>query len=741
MAEAPRMVDKGLDKLEKEITCGICNQHYHNPKVLPCYHYFCDQCIRRLSAEISGGRAFPCPKCEQNTSLLGGDTSQLPTAFFISGLKELHSRMSKVAQKTTAQCEMCSASRADSFCRQCAEFICDDCARSHQKMKVKFPGHEVVTLEELMRGGIQNLPHTLALAPPPTCREHGEQCKLYCFECRELICRDCILIDHAQHTYEFVTKSASQCKIALAQNLIPLKKLHGDITEALKGIETTKGNVCDQGTYVAEHVDQCFERLFEILTKRQHELLDEAERRVRQKMEDLNTQERNLEAVAAKVQRLVDFVEQNLEVLSNEELLSANKQLLHQMEEEQGRHKQLDLEPIEHANLAVNISCDGMISTICRQKAQVYLFPWQKENEVFMAEIHKETTQYVMDYSDFSHRQVKPIKAMLRSLVDGSVVKTDVVKTGKGLYEVTYCPRVRGRHSLILEVDGRPIPGSPFQTFVTIPPSQLGEPVTIIEGLRHPFAAVFDVNQQLLVSESGGHKVRIFRREGRKLVVRDFAEHRLSNPSGLAVDKNNYVYVANASNHTISKYNSEGKCVKVVGREGCQPGELNHPCGVAVIGEQVYVCDRNNNKIQIFDYNLNFIRSFGCHGNAQGQLHWPYDLVQDCEGRIYITDCDNHRIQIIEPNGGFLGSFGTRGSNKGKLKRPMGICLGTDDLLYITEYDNHRVSVFQRSGVFVTSFGKYGTKRGDLCYPVGVTVDRDGFVHVCDEGNNRIQVF
>ena len=48
----------------------------------------------------------------------------------------------------------------------------------------------------------------------------------------------------------------------------------------------------------------------------------------------------------------------------------------------------------------MSISCAEKISNVCRQNAKVYLFPGQREGEVFMAEIHKETTQYVIDHSD-----------------------------------------------------------------------------------------------------------------------------------------------------------------------------------------------------------------------------------------------------------------------------------------------------------------------------------------------------
>ena len=740
MAEALKMVDQGIEKLSKELTCLLCQQHFTDPRVLTCCHYFCKSCIQRQLATKSARQngLFPCPECRKKGMIPQDDAGKLPVASFVDHLKKLHLHMTKLERKVEVLCEMCSAAKAEEFCLQCTDFICSECAGSHRKMKAKYPNHRVVTLEQLKKGGARLLP--FKPAPPQKCCDHDEQLKLFCFDCNRLICRDCIVIDHSQHRYEFVKKSALYCKQTLTESLAPLKRLRDDIGDATKQIAGARSSVSGQGAYVTQHIEQSFEEIFEILNQRKKELLDEAATMVQSKMESLDTQENDLHASMTGIQTLVDFVEKNLELDTEEELLVQHNQLLSRVGKELQRQHDVKLAPKETTNIAVSISCAKDVTQACREKARVYPFPDQG-SEVHMAEIGKQTTHYVIDHMDTSPNLLQQIEAKLHSLVDGSTVTGDIAKTGKGLYEVTYTPMARGRHELTFEVEGRPIDGSPFLVFVKIPPSKLGNPVMVIDHLRHPYAVVFDAEEHLLVTESGGQKIKVFKKGEKTLSLKEFAEHKIDSPTGLALDTEGNIYVANVSSHSVSKYNREGTCVKVVGREGNQKGEFNHPSGITVIGENVFVCDRNNSRIQVFDRQLRFIRSFGSHGSDNGQLHWPYDLVQDKTGHIYVTDCDNHRIQIFDCQGRFIHTFASCGPGKSTVKRPVGVCVGADDLLYVTEYAHHCVSVFQSNGQFISSFGTYGRKKGDFCYPVGVAIDNDGFVYVCDQGNNRIQVF
>ena len=75
-----KAVEKSLEDLEEEITCCICHDRYREPKVLPCCHYYCKQCILRLSLRTLD-KSFSCPECRKVTVLPEGSVDAFPTAF------------------------------------------------------------------------------------------------------------------------------------------------------------------------------------------------------------------------------------------------------------------------------------------------------------------------------------------------------------------------------------------------------------------------------------------------------------------------------------------------------------------------------------------------------------------------------------------------------------------------------------------------------------------------------------
>ena len=206
-------------------------------------------------------------------------------------MKELRTKMEKVQGKMEAVCEMCSRAKAEAFCRQCTEFICNDCVKLHGVLKV-FAGHKVVTLQELKEGGAKAIP--LKEAPPPMCKDHDEQLKIYCFDCNHLICRDCVLYDHAGHKSEFVKKSAPQYKKTLKESLAPLAKIQTNILAATKEVEKVEREVSEQRKAVAGTIEQSFKQLHEILHKREKQLLDRVSELKQQKLDTLGAQKKVL---------------------------------------------------------------------------------------------------------------------------------------------------------------------------------------------------------------------------------------------------------------------------------------------------------------------------------------------------------------------------------------------------------------------------------------------------------------
>ena len=721
MAEVPDVIEKGLEKLEEEITCPVCQEHFRDPKILPCLHYYCKECVRQLARRAGTNRPFACPECRKETVLPQNDPDQLPTAFFVNRMKELHANMEKAQGKSEAVCEMCSGAKGEAFCRQCTYFICSDCVRSHSKMKV-FAGHKVVTLQELKEGGAKAIP--LKEAPPPACKDHEEPLKIFCFDCNHLICRDCIIYDHAGHKSEFVKKSAPQYKKTLKESLAPLAKIQTNLSAATREVEKVEGEVFEQNKVIAGTIEKSFSQLYEILHKREKQLLDRASELKQQKLDNLGAQKKSFALATSEIQGLVEFVERSIANATDEEFMSLQQHIQEQIQEQCAKYERINLIPAEVANIGVRVACAKGISDLCQKNAEVIVLKVDPTKCIAegrgtkVAEVGKSAhfTVHTMYQNGQLCTERQMVEAELKSAVTGSVTHTKVTSNKRGVYEVTYTPEVRGRYTLSVKVNDTQIGGSPFQVFTQIHPTQLGEPVRVVEGVVGPWGLAFNSKQQLVVAEFGG-QVTVFDKEGKK--VQTIEHEKLVHPAGVAVDKDDNIYVTDSGNCTLFKISKEGKLMKTVGQNGTRPGEFNNPSFIKVVNDRLYVCDRGNHRVQILNTELEYMDSFGCYGNGDSQFKCPNDIAQDRARNLYVTDTGNDRLQVFDCKGRFSYAFNMKGV------RPYGICVGSDQLVYVSDIGNNCVSVFKTSGEFVTSFGQFS-------HPFGIVTDNDGFVYVSD---------
>ena len=132
-----------------------------------------------------------------------------------------------------------------------------------------------------------------------------------------------------------------------------------------------------------------------------------------------------------------------------------------------------------------------------------------------------------------------------------------MIEKGVGIYSITHTPQVRGRHDLIVKVKDKEIDGSPFRVVVKIPPTQLGQPVRKIEGLKCPWGIAINNKQQLLIAEGDGNKITIMERDGKK--VQTIECDKFEGPCGVAAGPDGAIYVTDDEAHCLFKEEDSSK--------------------------------------------------------------------------------------------------------------------------------------------------------------------------------------
>src|SRR5207245_2347434 len=189
-------------------------------------------------------------------------------------------------------------------------------------------------------------------------------------------------------------------------------------------------------------------------------------------------------------------------------------------------------------------------------------------------------------------------------------------------------------------------------------------------------------------------------------------------------------------------------CVMHFGTEGYDDGEFKSPTGIALDREgHIYVADTDTHTIQKFDKDGTFLMRLGDEaGDAEGQFYYPRGLACTSQGDLIVIDANNHRVQKFDKDGNFLtiwGKFGFawKGASQGVFDNPWGVGVDKDDNVYIADTLNHRIQKSTSHGAFICQWGNRGNTVGQVNFPYGIAVDREGFVYVVDSGNARVLKF
>ena len=176
------------------------------------------------------------------------------------------------------------------------------------------------------------------------------------------------------------------------------------------------------------------------------------------------------------------------------------------------------------------------------------------------------------------------------------------------------------------------------------------------------------------------------------------------------------------------------------GGKGIGRGQFDSPTGIAVDGNgNVLVADTNNGRIEKFSATGAFLSILGTKGSGQGQFRAPNGIAVDGTGNVYVTDAANHRVEKLAPDGKFVAEW--KGPEPG-FYGPRRIAIGPDDSIYVVDQGHNRIAKFSSDERVLAVWGTAGSGDGQFNDPTSVAVDPStNKIYVADPINKRIQVF
>ncbi len=254
-----------------------------------------------------------------------------------------------------------------------------------------------------------------------------------------------------------------------------------------------------------------------------------------------------------------------------------------------------------------------------------------------------------------------------------------------------------------------------------------------------------DAQDNVYVFCRGEHPVIVFDKNGNFL--RSFGEGTFTRRAhGINCSPDGFIYCVDDSQHCVHKFTTEGKLVWTLGDQGKPAPKwggapFNRPTHMAVSPKtgDIFVSDGyGNSMVHRFSPDGKLLKSWGGVGCEPGEFQHPHNVIIDADEYVYIADRENNRVQVFDGNGKLQGIWHD-------IYRPDGFCMDKNGVFYVGELRSqagfedyneagHRISIHSKDGKRLARIGDTmdGEGPGQFIAPHGCVVDSSGDLYVGD---------
>ncbi|XP_019636240.1 PREDICTED: tripartite motif-containing protein 3-like [Branchiostoma belcheri] len=709
-------IEESEDIDDQLLTCAVCKLRFRDPRILPCLHTFCKEC---LDIWATKQQPLKCPTCRRNVTLPDQGVDGLRTNIYVNNLLDFAAV--KKGAEPGVPCQVCEGKEGGArvWCVQCAVLLCESCTNTHNRFPT-MKGHQIVTQEDLKATEFQR---------KSFCPKHeGQVLIFYCEPCQTLVCAACAVVDHRlddEHKPVEIGDIAEKKKLGLQELLGKVDDRAKEVRAAVNDAGKEISELLTSTDTTIEQATVCFDHLITLVQDRKTEVINDIESSGQEVTKCLETQKEAIEFELSGLTSASEFGKQALEHGSDAHVIVAEGQARQRVEELLTTPTDLTVRPSQVvfsegtavAGLRENMKKAGCV---------------QVTSKADVSKCSVEVNPAVVDVSSFTllrtldkngHLCFVPKDDVTVTLKEpfGHDLPTSLQEKGRGLWEISYMPKLPGNHTLEVKVNGQPVAGRPFYVKVQYshtPDLTIGKQSRGTGGENFgPVDVAVDTAGNIVVVDGKRERVHVFDpktgqslRHGTHLVG--------ERPCGIDIDSNGRFTVASSceGSQGVRVYSQKGALVERLFSDRFR--ELR---GVAVLQNgRMVVSDKQEKSCFLLQPDKGLIREVG-----KGQLQDPWFIAAD-ESRdlFYVTDGDANKVFAFDLDGKMTFCFGETGPSEGQFLCPSGITLDPEGNIIVVNFLDGRLQVFKPDGKYLRTVAKVNN------FPSGIALTPNGHIAV-----------